>query len=110
MPMQTASGQRPEQKTGSNDQKAAATPITPAQKQIEAKSYTNPCGYPKTHEGSDLCAQWTAATAARDSAYWQGRGFPWDVGAAAAGVVTVLLSLAAAIQASRSFRSQKRTE
>ena len=82
------SGVSPNQgvKGDAHEQQAKAAAPKPTQQHVEAKSYANPCDYPASHEGSDLCAQWTAAVAARDSAHWQGLSYPWDVGAASAGM------------------------
>ena len=35
---------------------------------VETPDYKHPCDYPNSREDSELCAQWTAATAAEDAA------------------------------------------
>lgn len=91
------------------EQGKAATPT--AQEQLpETAEYPDPCGYGQTPEASELCAQWTAAVASRDSAYWAAKTHDVEVVGAAAVGISLFFSAAAAILALKAYRSTKRTE
>jgi len=51
----------------SDDENGAITAIS---KGIHSFEYREPCHNPKGHDESDLCAQWRAANAAENSAFW----------------------------------------
>src|SRR5690348_17031722 len=95
---------------GKDAHKGSPAPPATGNKVVQPTSYANPCGYPQTHDGSDLCAQWTAAVAARDSSGWQAAAYPWQVGSTVAMGLSLLLSLVAAILAYKAFKSTERTE
>lgn len=110
---------------GQGNEKAGANPSEAAQQQqtsspskartgggeqpIEAARYGNPCNYQSTHEDSDLCAQWTAAIAARDSAAWNSAQFKVSVIEAAGLGLSLIVSALAAMAAFRALRLTKRT-
>lgn len=48
----------------------AATVPVPAVNAKQSGEYKRPCGKPQSREDSELCAQWNAADAARDSIKW----------------------------------------
>lgn len=90
-------------------QGAASTRASPEQPPKSAK-YLNPCGAGQTYQDSELCAQWSAAVAARDSADWAAKTYHVEVAGAAAIGLSLFLSGAAAVLALLAYRSTKRTE
>lgn len=50
-------------------------PAAARQTSSQALQNRTPCEQPKGHDESDLCAQWKAANAAEDSAFWAKWGF-----------------------------------
>jgi hypothetical protein len=64
------------------------TPSTPA-KAVEPLEYYEPCSQAKSKRNSDLCAQWSAANAARDAANWAW----WQLWLSAAGVLGLIITI-----------------
>lgn len=59
-----------------SDKPAEIDPTLPAgQVGAQPQEYRSPCSNPKGHDESDLCAQWRAAKAGEDSAFWAKWGF-----------------------------------
>lgn len=56
----------------------------------ETLEYRRPCQNPKGHDESDLCAQWKAANAAGDNAFWA----KWGVWITGIGIVGLLITIA----------------
>jgi hypothetical protein len=75
----------------------------------KALEYREPCKYPKGRDESDLCAQWRAAKAAENSAFWAKGGF-WVTIAGAAGLLVTIwqgrVALAKAAEANAITRKQ----
>jgi len=65
------------------DPAAASVPGT---KPLE---YREPCHNPKGRDESDLCAQWNAANAARDNAFWA----KWGVWITGIGIIGLLITI-----------------
>lgn len=68
----------------------------------EAKGYTADCEQGRDNRRSDLCAQWKAADAARESADWTRRAFYLGIAGAVLGLGTLGAAIAAALFAWRS--------
>ena len=63
----------------------------------EPDQLTQPCKPGENNRNSDLCAQWKAADAARDSARWARYTFWLSIMGAAVGVLTFIVAVAAAL-------------
>jgi hypothetical protein len=57
------------------DQPLQINPAAPGRASAQPFEYRSPCDNPKGHDESDLCAQWKAANAAQDGAFWTKWGF-----------------------------------
>lgn len=57
------------------DQPAEIESAATGQTGSQALQHRTPCEQPKGHDESELCAQWKAANAAEDSAFWAKCGF-----------------------------------
>jgi len=76
----------PSYRYAADDEKAAIAPIG---KHVQALEEREPCHDPKGHDESDLCAQWRAAKAAEDSAFWA-KGSFWITFFGAIGLAVTL--------------------
>lgn len=73
---------------------ALAGPIPPSPRPLEEgdrpKDYEKPCAEGEENRNSDLCAQWKAADAAKESADWTGRTFFLGIFGTVIGGLTLL--------------------
>lgn len=97
-------------KTGPQEEQGQpGAPVTKEQPP-QAAEYPHPCQEGQARKGDDLCAQWVAAVAARDSASWEARSYEVEVYGAVGVGLSLFFSAWAAILALRAFRSTQRTE
>jgi hypothetical protein len=85
-------GQPPQPERKPETQQARADPAkseTASDAERHAAEYEQPCKGQERNRNSDLCAQWTAADAARDAADWSYVGL-WLTGASVAGLLITL--------------------
>ncbi|MBX7500266.1 hypothetical protein K3181_02255 [Qipengyuania sp. YG27] len=106
-----AEGEGEGQNEGSATQKQPSPPeVVATESAIEAPNYEHPCDYPYSREDSDLCAQWTAATAAREAADW----LPFQAKIGTIEAIGILLSLIistlSALAAFRALSSSRNAE
>jgi len=71
------------------DKQIEVEPSATAQPDAQPFQFRTPCSYPRGKDESDLCAQWNAANAAEDSAFWAKWGFLVTCIGAAGLIVTI---------------------
>ena len=112
-----AAASPPQQRRGQLNtvsQDAAANSVqngaaAPTETHNEAASYTAYCEQARDNRHSDLCAQWKAADAARDSADWTQRTFYLGIGGLILGLGTLGAAIAAAWFARAAAHETKRS-
>lgn len=75
-------------------------PSVASKSQSKALEYREPCREPKGREESDLCAQWRAAKAGEDGAFWAKWGF-WATCAGIIGLIATILQGRAGLSRAR---------
>jgi hypothetical protein len=83
----------PEQQQAQNKSSPPNKPVfrSPAKfaEPVEPSEYYQPCGQPGSEGNSDLCAQWSAANAAREAAKWAW----WQLWLSGFGVIGLVITL-----------------